>query len=697
MRLHFPPLFLRNSDPRLSSLSLQLFPLAISLCLGHIHPSNQQHKVSTAVVPIARNTQLDSLRGDDVPTSSTRTPSISASTSPPRPAIMAAPTHQARFAEEPAEVMNEPDLGRANDLLEKDSDGDGDKSSTDAAQKEADGSNLQQLGTYDRYELTEEDCYDELGFGFSNAKKWYILTIIFIVQVSMNFNTSLYSNAIDGLNGGITEEFGVSAQAARVGAAIFLITYAFGCELWAPWSEEFGRKPVLQLSLFLVNIWQLPVALAPNFASVIVGRALGGLSSAGGSVTLGMIADMWDADTQQYAVAFVVFSSVGGSVLGPIVGGFVGQFLDWRWCIWIQLIFGGAIQLLHLFTVPETRSSRMLNNIAKKRRKENPGANFWGPDELVPIRDRLSAKEILVTWARPFKMFLTEPIVLVLSLLSGFSDALIFMFIQSYSLVYSQWGFNTWQVGLSFCAIGVGYLIGWALFIPAIKRNIKERQAKPNDERAQYESRLWFLLYTAPCLPIGLIGFAWTIQGPPIHWIGSMIFAAIVGIANYAIYMATIDYMICAYGPYSASATGGNGWSRDFLAGVLTIPATPFFQNIGRPNNLEYACTILFCIAFVLVIAVYVIYWKGPELRKRSPFACALAKEKEEGRSTSIASANRRGSAASRPGMNGRSYSQQNRFFGETRSGRGTPAASRNNSVTNMHNVHERRHRNEKA
>lgn len=133
----------------------------------------------------------------------------------------------------------------------------------------------------------------------------------------MNFNTSLYSNAL----GGISEEFNVSAQAARCGAMIFLVAYAFGCELWAPWSEELGRFWVLQASLFLVNIWQLPVALAPNFASIMVGRFLGGLSSAGGSVTLGMIADMWDADHQQYAVAYVVFSSVGGSALGPVVGG----------------------------------------------------------------------------------------------------------------------------------------------------------------------------------------------------------------------------------------------------------------------------------------------------------------------------------------------------------------------------------------
>jgi hypothetical protein len=32
-------------------------------------------------------------------------------------------------------------------------------------------------------------------------------------------------------------------------------------------------------------------------------------------------------------------------------------------------------------------------------------------------------RELMATWIRPFKMFLTEPIVLVLSLLSGFSDS----------------------------------------------------------------------------------------------------------------------------------------------------------------------------------------------------------------------------------------------------------------------------------
>lgn len=478
----------------------------------------------------------------------------------------------------------------------------------------------------DRVEITEEDCYEELGFSFPSHKKWTILTIIFLVQVSMNFNTSLYSNGLKG----ISERFGVSEQGARCGAMIFLVLYAFGCELWAPWSEEFGRKPILQLSLGLVNLWQLPVALAPNFASILVGRALGGLSSAGGSVTLGMIADMWESDHQQYAVAFVVFSSVGGSILGPVVGGFLERFLEWQWCIWVQLIFGVAVQAAHVIFVPETRTTIMMDRIAKKRRESGHSPNLYGPNEITPFKERFSVKEILVTWGRPFKMFLTEPIVLVLSLLSGFSDALVFMFIQSFSIVYKQYNFNAVQIGLAFIPIAIGYFIAWASFIPAIKRNIRERTNHPDNERAQYESRLWWLLYTAPCLPLGLIGFAWTSGGPPVHWIGSMVFSAIIGIANYSIYMATIDYMITAYGPYSASATGGNGWSRDFLAGVLTLPATPFYDNIGGKQHLQIASTILFCIAFCLVAAVYVIYWKGPVLRKRSPFAQHLHNAKKE-------------------------------------------------------------------
>ena len=39
--------------------------------------------------------------------------------------------------------------------------------------------------------------------------------------------------------------------------------------------------------------------------------------------------------------------------------------------------------------------------------------------------------------------------------------------------------------------------------------------------------------------------------------------------------MATIDYMVAAYGEYSASATGGNALARDVLAGAAAMYSDP--------------------------------------------------------------------------------------------------------------------------
>ncbi len=480
-----------------------------------------------------------------------------------------------------------------------------------------------------KIQLQDTDCYDKLGFSYSTVKKWTTLGVIFAVQSSMNFNASIYANAV----GGISDTFDISKQTARVGQAVMLIAYAFGCELWAPWSEELGRWPVLQLSLFLVNIWQLPCALASNFGTIVVGRLLVGLSSAGGSVTLGMVADMWEPDEQQYAVAFIVFSSVAGSALGPIFGGFIETYLHYKWVFWIQLIFGVVVQIMHFFMVPETRSTILIDREAKRRRKSGEAPNVYGPNELK--EQRIAPKEVLTIWIRPFEMFVREPIVLFLSLLSGFSDTLIFIFLDSFTPVFAQWNFTVITTGLAFFSLVIGYIIAYLSFFPFMHR---DRQILRRDPDAlQPERRLYWLLYLAPCLTVGLFGFAWTSLGPPhVHWIAPLIFASLIGIANYAIYQATIDYMIASYGPYSASATGGNGFARDLLAGIAAMYATPMYENIGNKYKLEWPTTILAFLAILVTIPIYIFYWKGPEIRKRSKFAQVLASDLKARRSGKV-------------------------------------------------------------
>jgi MFS family permease len=127
-----------------------------------------------------------------------------------------------------------------------------------------------------------------------------------------DYNAAVYSNAIGRLNDHY--ELGDNhVTNARAGMAWFLILYGIGCELWAPWSEEWGRRNIMQASLFSVNIWQILAGASSAWWRVLLARILGGVCSAGGSVTLGMVADMFDPEDQQFPVLWVSLWSCLGS------------------------------------------------------------------------------------------------------------------------------------------------------------------------------------------------------------------------------------------------------------------------------------------------------------------------------------------------------------------------------------------------
>lgn len=283
-----------------------------------------------------------------------------------------------------------------------------------------------------------------------------------------------------------------------------------------------------------------------------------------------------------------------------------------------------------IFFMPESRSTILLDKEAKRRRKTGEDPNVYGPNELK--KPRVSLKESGSICLRPFYMLLREPIVFCLSLLSGFSDALIFTFLESFTVVYEKgWGFGTLAVAWAFIPINLAYVIAYFTYFPWFWRDQAIRTTHGNDS-LKPERRLKWVLWLAPLEPIGLFGFAWTSFGQKrgVHWIGSMVFSTLVGIANYGIYLSTVDYMVAAYGVYSASATGGNAFARDLLAGVSAMYAMPMYHNIGNKWHVEYATTVLACLSCLVVAPIYIFYWKGPQVRERSKFAQSLAADRKE-------------------------------------------------------------------
>jgi len=67
---------------------------------------------------------------------------------------------------------------------------------------------------------------------------------------------------------------------------------------------------------------------------------------------------------------------------------------------------------------------------------------------------------------------------------------------------------------------------------------------------------------------------------------------------------------------------------------MLTISQ---YENIGNKYPVEYATTILACLSCLVVIPIYIFYWKGPVIRERSKFAQTLAADRKahEGRRVS--------------------------------------------------------------
>ncbi|KAF2757464.1 MFS general substrate transporter [Pseudovirgaria hyperparasitica] len=474
-----------------------------------------------------------------------------------------------------------------------------------------------------------KNAYPELlAYSWPTWKKWVHLTVVFFVQISMNYNASVVGNAL----GLLEKRFEITEFQARLQMFAFLVAYAFGCELWAPWSEDFGRRWILTGSLLLVNIWAAMCGSATNFTTIMVGRVLGGLCSAGGSITLGIVADMFRPDEQGYAVNFVVLASVSGSVVGPVVGGYLEENVEWEWNFWSQVIFG-VLVMAAFVALPETRAKEILNSKAKALRtdaaKEGRPCHIKGPRENVDIMSRRQIltghpetwRHIFTIWLRPFKMFVTEPIVLFLSLLSGFSDALIFTFLNSYGVVFKEpYKLGPVQIGHGFLFLIVGYIIGYVAYI--VDFWVKKRRSKRSGEPINPESRLFLLLFIAPFLPVGMFLFAWlsepSIVSSPWPALSSTV---LVGIANYAIYLATVDYMVAAYGAFAASATGGNGFARDLLAGISALYANPLYENVGRPENTRNGSVILACISIGVIIPIYAFYFKGEWIRGHSSMA----------------------------------------------------------------------------
>lgn len=181
---------------------------------------------------------------------------------------------------------------------------------------------------------------------------------------------------------------------------------AFGSIVFAPLSELVGRRPVYILSMAAFLLLLLPSAMAHNIESILVSRLFAGFF--GSALMANSPASVNDIVSDYYRPLAFGFWSIGptnGPVYGPIIGGFVYQYLGWRWTNWIVLIFGGAVLVL-LASVRETYAPIILRKRASDMRKETGNSNWWSRYN----RTESFTVTLKTSFGRPFYMLVTEPI-----------------------------------------------------------------------------------------------------------------------------------------------------------------------------------------------------------------------------------------------------------------------------------------------
>lgn len=224
---------------------------------------------------------------------------------------------------------------------------------------------------------------------------------------------------------------------------------------------------------------------------------------------------------------------------------------------------------------------------------------------------------IKVCILRPLRMFLTEPIVFFVSVISAVARALVYLFTSVVPRVYASMGLSESQNTLPFMFVGLGLIFGTCTRLYDCYKLDQRRQ---HSRLISPEDKLTGFQLGAPALAVGLWWFAWTI--PPIAtvgWVIPSLSLTLVGFALNEFDCVLAGYIADCYKSYAASGIGALALTRSLLSATFTLFAEPMFQSTNVTYNV--AASILAAVAtlFCAVPPVFARY--GGKIRRSSKLA----------------------------------------------------------------------------
>ncbi|KAI7660248.1 MFS general substrate transporter [Hortaea werneckii] len=209
----------------------------------------------------------------------------------------------------------------------------------------------------------------------------------------------------------------------------------------------------------------------------------------------GTISDLWNPLERVFSFPIFANAAFTGPLLGPVMGGYIVMFLDWRWVEWITLIASGLVLTIVVLFQPETYPPILLKWKAQHLRELTGDERYRSEME---IRQQTFLHRLQRALWRPFLLTSREPIIILIALYLTVIYIVLFGFLDGYPYIFTDvYGINEGLTGLCFLGIIVG-LFGATALVPIIykwaKRDLQKIQEQGGD-RLLPEFRLWYMFH----------------------------------------------------------------------------------------------------------------------------------------------------------------------------------------------------------
>lgn len=449
---------------------------------------------------------------------------------------------------------------------------------------------------------------------WSSKKKWTNMMIIAALTLLTPFGSSMFAPGVPDM---MQEFHSTNVDLASFVVSIYVLGYALGPLVIAPMSELYGRVIVYNVCTLFFLVFTVCCGVSKDMAMITIFRFLAGLAgSCPITIGSGTIADCFRQEQRGKVMSAWTLPILLGPTLGPVIGGYVSEYVGWRWNFYILAIWTAAMLGLCVFTLPETYPPVLLERKAKKLRLETGNQDLRAPSE---VSGRTPGQLLLVNVVRPTKMLMRSPIVFLLSLYIAIIYGILYVMFSTLSIVFEEvYHINPGNVGLTFLGLGLGQCIGLFLFASTSDKMLKKRAAA-NGGVMKPEMRLPFLLHTSFFAPAGLILYGWTAEYK-IHWIVPIIGTCLVSIGMICSFMPVGVYLVDAFTTYAASAMAANTVLRSFGGALLPLAGRRLYNTLGY----GWGNSLLALIALVFVPMIFLLKKYAEILRTHPRFQFEL-------------------------------------------------------------------------